>query len=107
MWHDSWYVIAVSALLIAALLSRPIQALLSTRIMVYLGTISYSMYLLHHPVIDMLAIHTSLRAYPVAFLVATFGLTAGLSSLTYWTIERRCRTSNAPLEGREYAEIRS
>lgn len=99
MWHDSRYVIAVSALLIAALLSRPIQALLSTRIMVYLGTISYSIYLLHHPVIDMLAIHTSLRAYPVAFLVATFSLAAGLSSLTYCMIERRCRTSNAALEG--------
>jgi peptidoglycan/LPS O-acetylase OafA/YrhL len=88
MWHDSTYVIAVSALLIAALLSRPIQTLLSTWIMLYLGTISYSMYLLHHPVIDMLTIHTSLRAYPVAFLAATISLTAGLSSLTYCAIER-------------------
>jgi peptidoglycan/LPS O-acetylase OafA/YrhL len=103
MWHDPQYVIAVSALLIAALLSRPIQALLSTWIMVHLGTISYSMYLLHHPVIDMLSIHTSLRAYPVAFLVATFSLTAGLSSLTYYAIERRCRTWKAPFEGRERA----
>ena len=77
MWHDPLYVIAVSALLIAALFSRPIEALLSTRIMVYLGTISFSIYLLHHPVIDMLTIHTPLRAYPVAFLVTTFGLTAG------------------------------
>ena len=103
MWHDWLYVIAVSVLLIAALLSRPIQALLSTWIMVYLGTISYSMYLLHHPVIDMLASHTSLRGYPVAFLAATFGLTAGLSSLTYCVIERRCRTSKAPFEGRANA----
>jgi peptidoglycan/LPS O-acetylase OafA/YrhL len=97
MWHDWLYVIAVSVLLIAALLSRPIQALLSTRIMVYLGTISYSVYLLHHPVIDMLTIHTSLRAYPVAFLVATFGLTAGLSSLTYFVIERRCANRESSL----------
>ena len=89
MWHDPLYVIAVSALLVAALLSQPVKALLSTRIMVYLGTISYSMYLLHHPVIDMLAVHTSLRAYPVAFLLTTFGFTAGLSSLTYFAIERR------------------
>jgi peptidoglycan/LPS O-acetylase OafA/YrhL len=103
MWHDSLYVIAVSALLMAALLSRPVQALLSTWIMVYLGTISYSMYLLHHPIIDMLSIHTSLRAYPAAFLAATFGLTAGLSSLTYCVIETRCRTSKAPFEGREQA----
>jgi peptidoglycan/LPS O-acetylase OafA/YrhL len=91
MWHDPLYVIAVSALLTAALLSQPIKALLSSRIMVYLGTISYSMYLLHQPVIDMLTIHTSLRAYPVAFLLATFGLTAGLSSLTYVVVERGCR----------------
>ncbi|MET3843518.1 acyltransferase [Bradyrhizobium sp. OAE829] len=89
MWHDPLSVMAVSALLIAALLSRPIKALLSTRIMIYLGTISYSMYLLHHPVIDMLAIHTSLRAHPIAFLLATFSLTAGLASLTYFGIERR------------------
>jgi len=91
MWHDPLYTMAVSGLLIAALLSRPVKALLSSRVMVYLGTISYSIYLLHHPVIDVLTNHTFLRAYPVAFLVATFGLTAGLSTVTYLAIEKNCR----------------
>lgn len=93
MWHDPRYAIAATALLLSALLSPPIIWLLSTKPMRFLGAISYSMYLLHHPIIDLLMAHTAWRSSPFTFLATTFVLTIGASTVTFLLIERPARRS--------------
>jgi len=49
MWHDPRYPIAAGLCLVAAVRSPLIKAVLSRKEMIYLGKISYSVYLLHFP----------------------------------------------------------
>ena len=88
MWHDPRYPIAAGFCLIAALCSPVIKAGLSTKGMIYLGRISYSVYLLHFPVIDMLARFTSLSSHPISFLVVTSIITTCLADLSHRLIEK-------------------
>ena len=88
MWHDPRYAIAAVALLLSARLSPPIVWLLASAPMRFLGTISFSMYLLHQPIIELLAARTTLRDRPVMFLVITLALTLASASATFMLIER-------------------
>jgi peptidoglycan/LPS O-acetylase OafA/YrhL len=88
MWHDPRYPIAAGLCLVAAIYSPFIQIALSTKEMVYIGKISYSIYLLHWPVIDLLARFTSLSSHPMSFLIATLVVTTGLSAISYLVVER-------------------
>lgn len=59
---------AFAALVGAAAMSRsaPVRALLANRPMVFLGTISYSLYLWHYPVLDGLSRHAEARGVSTA-----------------------------------------
>jgi peptidoglycan/LPS O-acetylase OafA/YrhL len=71
MWHDPILLAVVSALLLTALHSRIVQAILANRVMTFAGRISYSMYLLHMPVIICLIRLTTLNASSIVFLTLT------------------------------------
>lgn len=91
MWHDARYPAAATLCLVAALCAAPVRALLSNKVMVYAGAISYSVYLLHIPVMNALARFTPLQVHPVAFLLAVLAGTTVLASLTFVVLERRAR----------------
>jgi peptidoglycan/LPS O-acetylase OafA/YrhL len=88
MWHDPRYPIAAGLCLLATLCSPLIKAGLSAKGMIYLGKISYSVYLLHFPVIDVLARFMSPSSHPMSFLVATLIATTSVSVLSHRTIEK-------------------
>lgn len=63
------------------------------RALVYLGDISYGVYLWHMPVILMLKrsmLATPAIAEPLTFTALTFALTLGLSALTWHMLEKPC-----------------
>jgi peptidoglycan/LPS O-acetylase OafA/YrhL len=88
MWHDPRYPIAAGLCLVAAVRSPFIKAALSRREMIYLGKISYSVYLLHFPVIELLLRFTSLSIHPMSFLVVTLVLTGCAASISYLLVEQ-------------------
>lgn len=92
MWHNPYYALAASGLLVAALLSRPIIWLLASTPMRFIGMISYSMYLLHYPVIVLLQGIGLLNAPPLVFVATTLALSAAISTVTYLLIERPARS---------------
>jgi peptidoglycan/LPS O-acetylase OafA/YrhL len=91
MWHDPIYLAAASACLYMALASPLAAAVLGNRFMVYSGKISYSVYLLHLPVIDLLARLFPSAAMPGTFLLLAFGITIAVASVSYYLIEAPSR----------------
>jgi peptidoglycan/LPS O-acetylase OafA/YrhL len=87
MWHDAIYMLAISGLLIGCIHSGAAIAALANRVMVFLGRISYSIYLLHEPVIGWLKKGTALVASPLLFLIITIVATILISTITYYLIE--------------------
>jgi peptidoglycan/LPS O-acetylase OafA/YrhL len=75
LWHDPVLVAVISALLLTALHSRIAQALLASRVMTFAGRISYSVYLLHMPVIICLIRIIPLSASPIIFLILVVVIT--------------------------------
>lgn len=91
MWHDPILLAVISALLLTALRSRIAQAILGNRFMTFAGRISYSMYLLHMPVIICLIRFTTLNASPILFLTLTVVMTTIAAGCTYRLIELPAR----------------
>jgi peptidoglycan/LPS O-acetylase OafA/YrhL len=56
--------------------------------MIYLGKISYSVYLLHFPVIELLLRFTSLSIHPMSFLIVTLLITGCAASISYLLVEQ-------------------
>jgi peptidoglycan/LPS O-acetylase OafA/YrhL len=77
-----WHVVVFSLVLIAATL-RPIRAVLSWRPLMALGTVSFSTYLVHQPVIALVLAKLGRGAGPVAF-VASIAVGFGF----WWCLER-------------------
>jgi peptidoglycan/LPS O-acetylase OafA/YrhL len=88
MWHDPRYPIAAGLCLVAAVRSPLIKAALSRKEMIYLGKISYSVYLLHFPVIELLLRFTPLSKHPVSFLVVAVVMTVGFAAISYRIVEQ-------------------
>lgn len=86
-WHNPWSYLAVGLLLAATVRSSLAKKLLGNTPMIYAGAISYSVYLLHMPVILALKRATPLAQYPEAFLVATTVLTGLLASASFYFFE--------------------
>ncbi len=83
-------VAAASAVVIARLVTAPASVaarLLASRPLVYLGRISYGMYLWHILVLYALVEHGSLGSKSALF-VATYGLTVAAASVSYAVVER-------------------
>ena len=80
--------------LLAVIAPLRLRALFTTRVMTRLGVLSYSIYLIHWPlliwggglVLSPLALATGGSALPEMYLLA--GLSVGLSAVTYRLIER-------------------
>ena len=93
MWHDPLCLVAVSALLATSLLAPVAKLVLANRIMVYSGRISYSVYLVHVPVIIWLTRFTSTSQFPVFFLVLALVLTIAIASASYRWLECPMRSA--------------
>ncbi len=84
---------AFAALVGAAAMSRspPVRALLANRPMVFLGTISYSLYLWHYPVLDALSRHAKASGMDTAswrWAALAVIASVGVSALSYALTER-------------------
>lgn len=66
------------------------QAFLRNPVSIYIGDISYSLYLVHWPVIVLLSAVAADNAY---FVVAAAGLTFGLAIGSYHFVENPCAAS--------------
>jgi peptidoglycan/LPS O-acetylase OafA/YrhL len=88
-----WYTITCVFLAIAvfsiATSSRLTRALFENRAMVFLGTVSYSIYLWHYPVSRLVAEHMDKAAAGrVGFGLAAFAATVAVSAASYYAVER-------------------
>ncbi len=85
--------------------SRPgMTRVLETRVMVYLGVISYSVYLWHEPLILFLHKHGLLAHGKTSFILnvlSVFTVTAGLSAVTYHLVEARAMRHKVPMTSRQ------
>ena len=92
LFHRLVVVIGFPVLIIGAIHGRVVRWVLTLPPLVYLGTISYSIYLVHFPL--QLGVHLASVAFLVQmpydsafFLVGFFIATVGLASITYRLIE--------------------
>jgi peptidoglycan/LPS O-acetylase OafA/YrhL len=94
VWRDGLMGIAVSALLMAGLQSPESRwcKIIGAKPLMVLGTFSYSLYLMHHPILQVIYANrpavasTMVRQY--AFLIACLPLVAGLCYAFFWVFER-------------------
>jgi len=90
LWNPLCLALAVGCVT-AALCSRMAGSILSSRPMIHLGKVSYSLYLLHKPVMLLLQQTTSLEHWPELFLVVTLLLTIAVSSVVHRLFESPIR----------------
>jgi peptidoglycan/LPS O-acetylase OafA/YrhL len=100
-WHNPWSYLVVGALLAATVRSPLARKLLGNAPMIYAGAISYSVYLLHMPVIVALKRATPLAQQPELFLLAATVLTGLIASASFYLFEdpvrRRLNAWGQPL----------
>ena len=92
--HGGLACVPFAALIVAMALREGIVArLLSQRPLVLLGEISFSLYLIHHPLLRLYLLHrTSLPDLPPLLAYVTFWTVSLLASYLSWRlIERPCR----------------
>lgn len=113
-WRGGWLLatwnsllaLAIAAIVVAACRGEPgtLQRVLSTRPMLWLGNVSFGIYLWHFPVMQ-----TLLKLFPqaatsidgsVAVLGATLTLTFALAALSYYAIERPAMALPRPTDRR-------
>lgn len=87
MWSDPIPQVAVVWLLATATMAPLATAILANKPAIFLGTISYSMYLLHRPVIDTVKA-AGFGSHPMAVLILTIIGTVIVSTISYLLIER-------------------
>jgi len=94
LWHVGEGAIWTVVVLLVVIAPLRLRALFTNRVMTRLGVLSYSIYLIHWPlliwggglVLSPLALATGGSALPEMYLLA--GLSVGLSAVTYRLIER-------------------
>lgn len=86
-WHNPWSYLVVGVLLAATVRSSLAKKLLGNAPMIYAGAISYSVYLLHMPVIIALKRATPLAQQPELFLLAATVLTGLVASASFYFFE--------------------
>lgn len=77
----------IGAVLLLLYETSPANVLLSKKPLVYLGTISYSVYLWHNPVINLMRYYNAGSAFSIGQYILIFTLTALLSVLSYVFVE--------------------
>ncbi|TIT07947.1 MAG: acyltransferase [Mesorhizobium sp.] len=84
--------LAAAGLLVYTAIASPVATMtLGSAPARCLGAISYSVYLLHWPVMGQVARWISYKQDPALFALASLSGTAVVASLTYWAIERPAR----------------
>lgn len=90
MWLSPLY-LAVITLLLAATVKAPLATLVfGSRIATFLGAISYSVYLLHIPILRAVG-QTNLRENPTLLLAVVVGLTIFAATVSHIILERPAR----------------
>jgi peptidoglycan/LPS O-acetylase OafA/YrhL len=96
IWRSPINLIASGALVYTCLSAPSAALIFGNRAMAALGAISYSIYLLHWPVMAALTRNTDIEQTPLLYLATVVSLTLTASTVTYWVIERPLRkTVNA------------
>ncbi len=85
------YLIVPPLLLWSALSASLARPVLANPLAVYAGTISYSAYLLHYPILKLLGQAPLFSEHTGLYAVAFFTLTVALSSLSYFAFEAPLR----------------
>lgn len=85
--ENSMMLIGAAAMVVLALAFRPLGALLSKRLVLWVGVRSFSLYLVHEPVVTALAFAFQLTSSPLWFLCLAVMLSLGLTALFYRLIE--------------------
>lgn len=91
MWSSPIYPLVVAFLLAASTQAPLAKTMLGNPAMTYLGAISYSVYLLHMPAINLLRNTTDLRETPPLFFAAVIITTIVAASISYFAFERPFR----------------
>jgi peptidoglycan/LPS O-acetylase OafA/YrhL len=87
LWCLPGYLALVSALVWSAANTRAAELLLGNQPMVFLGNISYSIYLLHRPILDALSADSVLMENKIFFFFLFAGLTITTATLSFRFIE--------------------
>jgi len=89
VWYVTTCAFLALVILAIALSSRITRALFENRAMVFLGTVSYSIYLWHYPVSELVARQMNLPATGrIGFALAAFAATVAVSAVSYYAVER-------------------
>lgn len=91
MWKSPLNVIAVSVLVYTSIAAPMAKIMLGNSTVRYLGTISYSIYLVHWPVMAALMPWVSYMDHPALYALCVFSCTTIAATLTYFCIERPMR----------------
>ena len=95
-WHAAESLLWTTVVLLVVLAPLRVRAVISNRMMAIIGTLSYSLYLIHAPILFLglgplvrrgIPLDHDLILRSIAF-AAAFALCISLSALTYWVIER-------------------
>ena len=95
-WHVLESLLWTMVVLIVVLMPLRVGALISNRAMVILGMLSYSLFLIHAPIVFLglgplvgrgIPVDVDVILRIVAF-AAAFGLCLAMSTVTYWLVER-------------------
>ena len=95
--------VTAAALLIWLNVSNRITALLSTKTMVWIGSLSYSLYLWHWPVLAFMRYYTGAEILDWQFSFAFIGLTLVLAIASYYWIETPLRQKHSKIQLTGYA----
>lgn len=99
---DTWFTtIGASILIIFALLSVKFSSILRKPYISYIGKISYSLYLIHVPII-LSCIHLLKNTMPIgAIIIITIPLTIAVSSILYYLVEKPAIKLGKKLTGKQ------
>lgn len=91
IWKSPTNLIAAGAVVLAATESTAAKYILGNPVMRFFGRISYSVYLLHWPIMSNMTIFTDIEKYPVVYLILVALATILVATITYHLIEAPAR----------------
>lgn len=94
-----------AALLIFNQSKKPVSKLLSNKTLVWLGTLSYSLYLWHWPVLAMIRYYTGVEILSWQYSLVFISLTLILATASYYWIEAPLRLNRSKKKVISYASL--
>lgn len=97
--------VGIMLLTVTSVQWRPLSRVLSLRVMVFLGTISFSLYLVHRPIMIAMGFATGVGAIPAALTVlVSLAIAVGFYYAFERPIHRLARRLNTSIQRRDAAE---